>query len=127
MVRSVTRQLESEWDDVSRAEAEGLARYHAEVHSDGCGLHPAILAEPDVYQFKYDEQHCPACAAKARTMRMVADQDSKTAEKFKEASASAKRPYDGRRLLLRAKTPEEIAAAAAKKAQRVHSRTKRGA
>ena len=45
------RQVESEWDDTNRALVEGLALHDRQVHSDGCGFHPAILAEPDIYRY----------------------------------------------------------------------------
>lgn len=101
LARSVTRQVESEWDETNRALAEGLAKHDREVHSDGCGLHPAILAEPDVYRFKYDDtEHCPACSSRARYLRIVAEQDQQWLEKHKDVAASAKRPSDGRRTRL---------------------------
>lgn len=100
MVRSVTRQVESEWDETQRALAEGLAQHGREVHSDGCGLHPAILDEPDLYRFTYSEDDCPACASRDIYMRTLAERDQKWLEQHKNLPIRVKRPSDGRRIRL---------------------------
>ncbi|WP_426243682.1 hypothetical protein [Nocardioides sp. LHG3406-4] len=117
MIRSLTRQLEPEWDETSRLEAEALARYRTEVHSDGCGLHPAILDRSDVYKFEYVEEKCPACASRDKYRRMLAERDKKDAEVSKDMPARSPRRSDGRRILLRpvgaddATTPRNAAVA----------------
>lgn len=100
MVRSVTRQVESEWDDTERGLAEGLALHDRQVHSEGCGLHPAILAEPDLYRFTYEEDQCPACASAAVYARTLGERDQKWHEQHKEMPVRVVRPSDGRRISL---------------------------
>lgn len=105
MVRSTTRQVESEWDDTGRGLAEGLALHDRQVHSEGCGLHPAILAEPDLYRFTYEEDQCPACASAAVYGRSLADRDQKWQERYKDMPVKMTRPSDGRRVSLVAIDP----------------------
>lgn len=100
MVRSVTRQVQSEWDENQRALAEGLAQHGREVHRDGCGLHPAILAEPDIYRLTYAEDECPACASREVYKRVLAERDQKWLEQHKHLPVRVKRPSDGRRIRL---------------------------
>lgn len=108
MVRSITRQVESEWDDTERGLAEGLALHDRQVHSEGCGLHPAILAEPDIYRFTYEEDHCPACASATLYGRVLGERDQKWAERYKDMPVKMTRPSDGRRISLVPVVPSDF-------------------
>jgi len=111
----VTRQIEPEWDDLTRARVEGLARYENEVHSEGCGLHPSIIADPKRNALKIEEDFCPVCARLDVYARVQAELDEQHAPKDPSGQplpwpARDRHPSDGRRVFMRPKTADEIAA-----------------
>ena len=107
----MTRQIEPEWDDNTRGQAEALARYLAEVCE--CGLHKSVLDDYANRHMTFDERYCPACAAIARYARVVADRDDKDTPKDAHGSPAwnsprDKRPDDGRHIFVREMTPAEV-------------------
>lgn len=87
---------------------EDLTAYEAEVH-ELCGLHESIAAEnPDM---TFDSNTCPNCADVAAGLRVLAEADRKEAEAMKDRPGE-RRKADGRRWLIRSKTPDEINEAA---------------
>lgn len=112
MVRSVTRQIEPEYDELTRRQIEGLERHDAEC-CPGCGLHKSILDDFDNRHYTFEQRECPACAAQARYARVVVDQDDKATPKDKNGSPAwdsprTPRPDDGRHLHVRELTPAEV-------------------
>lgn len=106
----VTR--ESEWDDRTRSQVEGLRRYDDEC-CPGCGMHKSILDDFGNHHFVYDEQWCPACASQSRYGRVVADRDDKATPKDQNGQPAwetprTPRPDDGRHTYLRRMSPEEV-------------------
>ena len=102
--------VEPEWDEHTRSLMEGRAQYEAERHSDGCGLHPAILERPDLYKFTFEDTHCPACAKVAAYARHQAEQDERADKHLKNAPAQIARAGDGRHTRLRLMTADEQSA-----------------
>ena len=106
----MTRQIEPEWDDATRGQIEALARYLAEVCE--CGFHKSVLDEFDKHDFAIEERFCPACAAFARTARVLAERDDKATPKDQHGNPAwdgprEERPDDGRHLYVRELTPAE--------------------
>lgn len=115
LIRSITRQLEPEWDDLTRSRVEGLARFEDES-CPGCGLHASILADPEHNHFTFEERLCKVCASTATYGRVLASRDELVRKSLGEdAPPTEPRPDDGRHLYLRPLTAAELAAKQAKK------------
>lgn len=99
MVRSVTRMVEPEWDDNTRAQAEDLAALERES-CPGCGLHSSILDDPEHNRFTFEDRVCEVCKAQHVYGRMLAAQDEREGQRFKDASPTIPRPGDGRHTYL---------------------------
>lgn len=117
MVRSVTRQIEPEWDAQSQQVAEGLSRYDDEC-CQGCGLHKSILDDPEHNAFTFEERICKVCAGQEVYGRTVAERDEKARQAAKDRHPHDPRPSDGRHIIMRRLSEEEIA--------RVRDRRRRG-
>lgn len=112
LVRSITRQVEAEWDDETRALAEGLERHDREA-CPGCGLHESILADPEHNHFTFEDRLCSVCKGQDMYGRIIADRDDQEIKRKygdSEPPPNAARPGDGRHIYLRPMTPEEVAA-----------------
>lgn len=107
MIRSVTRQIEPEWDDHTRGLAEGLTQYDHECCPD-CRLHESVLNDPERNAFTFDESFCKVCAAQVAYGRWLAAMDAGEAEGKKPADFA--KPGDGRHVRMRRMTADEIAA-----------------
>lgn len=108
IIRATTRQVEPEWDDLGRERAEGLA-LHDQQLCPGCGLHPVILEDPERNVFTFEDKLCKVCAGQTQYGRMLAKGDADWDEAHKDALPQQKRPGDGRHVLMRRLSPEEIA------------------
>lgn len=106
-MRSVTRQVEPEWDSYYFGLVLGLDRYDNDC-CPGCGLHKDIVADPDRNRFEFDESHCSVCAAQALKQRLLAETDEDWDTKHKDAPARRTRPSDGRHVRLRQLSPLEV-------------------
>lgn len=112
MTRSVTRQVEPEWDDDTRMLVEGLDRYENECCPD-CKFHKSVIEDFANRHFTWDRRDCPVCASIARYGRVLAQQDDEATPKDQHGHAAwsgprEKRPDDGRHLFLRELTPAEV-------------------
>lgn len=103
MARSVTRQLEPEYDEVTRARVEGLAQHDAEAHT--CGLHPSVVNNLGALTFEDD--YCPVCAKRDAYQRFLSEQDEAWEKAHPNADPKAPRPSDGRSTRLRPLTDQE--------------------
>lgn len=110
--RSVTRQLEPEYDDATRLLVEGLDRYDKEL-CPGCNLHESVLADPEHNVLTFEEKLCKVCAAQAVYARTLGRKDADAAEQLKGAPPMVPRPSDGRHVTMRRLTAEEVAGAKA--------------
>lgn len=117
----MTSQIEPEWDDATRSQAEALARYLAEVCE--CGFHKSVIDNWGNRHFTFEERFCPACAAVARYGRVVSYRDDAATPKNREGQPAwptcgnpnhapecrcTKRPDDGRHIFVRELTPAEV-------------------
>lgn len=112
MVRSVTRQIEPEYDDVTRGLVEGLQRHDQEC-CVGCGTHKSVRDHMDQHHFTFEEDHCEVCASQASYARVVAERDNERTPKDQNGSPRwdsprTPRPDDGRHIFLRRMTAEEV-------------------
>lgn len=112
LVRSVTRQIEPEWDDDTRGLVEGLARYDADC-CPGCGMHKSILDDFENHHFTFEERFCPACIDQATYGRVLAERDEEATPKDKQGAPAwdgprARRPDDGRHVFVRQLTAAEV-------------------
>ncbi|HET7386454.1 MAG TPA: hypothetical protein VFJ19_07290 [Nocardioidaceae bacterium] len=117
LVRSVTRQLEPEWDETTRLRAEGLARYEAE-RCPGCNLHSSILADPEANRFTFEERFCEVCKGQDVMGRVIARNDEKASKSLRDAPPIVPRPGDGRHVYLRPLLPVEVEEQKAKRRER---------
>lgn len=94
----VTVNREPEWDDESRAEMLSLAEYEAGICE--CGFHKSLTRDK-ANRFSFEVDHCPVCAGVAQYGRLQARDDAEEEEKLgKSAPPAAKRPADGRHVLM---------------------------
>lgn len=101
----MTRQVEPEWDEVTRSRAEGLARHDAEAHE--CGLHPSVV--DDLGALTFEHRVCPVCAKRDAYARVLDDADREWEERHPDADPRSPRPGDGRSTRLRPLTDAELA------------------
>lgn len=98
--------VEPEWDDDTRAWAEGLADHDRGI-CHGCGLHTAVIHDPNSHLQIVDD-YCPACRALEPYRRKVDDRDRAWEKKNPHAEPGTPRPNDGLQIGLRTATPGEI-------------------
>lgn len=113
MVRSVTRQIEPEYDESTRTMVEGLRVYDLDCCS-GCGTHRSIADNLDEHHFMFEERVCPVCVEQAKYARIQAERDDEQTPKGTNGvprwdSPRTQRPTDGRHTFLRRMSPEEVA------------------
>lgn len=111
-MRSVTRQIEAEWDDETRGLVEGLDQYESDL-CPGCGMHKSIIDDFGNHHFTFEERFCPACAAQSSYGRVLADRDEKATPKDGHGNATWKsprdeRPDDGRHVYVRELSAAEV-------------------
>ena len=104
---TVVVTTEPEWDARTAGLAEGLAQYDQDC-CPGCGLHKAILDDPDRHRFEFDETLCSVCAASAVKQRLLDEADQDWDKKHENVRAGRQRPYDGRHVRLRQLSPLEV-------------------
>jgi hypothetical protein len=92
----------------------------------GCGMHPVILADPERYQFTVEERQCEFCAQQEAYRRVVAARDETWHKTHPEPKPTTKQPEDGRRLIVRPKTAEEIEAEEARQRNQRTTQRKEG-
>lgn len=110
LVRSITRQVEPEWDDHSRALAEALERYDKDC-CPGCGTHSSI--EYESTHLTFEERFCGFCADQERHARVIAERDDAETPRDKDGHLAwpdvrARRPADGRHLFIRPLNRDEL-------------------
>lgn len=97
-----------EWDDDQRNLMAGLTAYEAHVCS-GCGWHEAVARDKANY-FTFAEERCPVCAGHARLGRIHAASDERHRKALGDhPPADRVEPGDGRKVLSRLMSPEEVA------------------
>lgn len=112
MVRSVTRQIEPEWDDDTRNLVDALALHDMQCCA-GCGTHKSVRDNLDDHHFTFEEDHCEVCAARARYSRVVAERDEDEIPRDQNGKPAWSgprdpRPDDGRHIYLRRMTATEV-------------------
>lgn len=100
--------MEPEWDDDTRAWAEGLADHDRAV-CRGCGLHTNVTHDPHSHLQMVDD-YCPACRFLEAYKRKVADRDTAWEKQHPQAKPGEPRPNDGLHLAMRQATPAEVRA-----------------
>ena len=103
MVRTIR---EAEWDDESRAEMLALEEFERGV-CDQCGFHKSLCGDP-ANHFTFEFHVCTVAAARARWERKVSADDEK-ARPGKDQPPESAHPDDGRQLLVRPMSDEEVA------------------
>lgn len=102
-------EQESPWTDHERARMLALAEYEAHCCKD-CGTHESIAENPEDHPMVPDQRRCPICAGldMHRRVMAAADDAEEKALESKNAGPEQPRDKDGRTLLLRPATPEEV-------------------
>lgn len=108
MVRSQTRMVEPEWTDRHRDLVEGLALHDHDL-CPGCGLHPWVLAHPELVHLTLQDTYCDMCKLQATYGRRVAARDDDWAKEHKDAKPGLPRPNDGLHVRLKNLSPAEVA------------------
>lgn len=116
LTRSVTRQVESEWDDDWRDLALELDEYDSDS-CRGCRTHESVIDAKTPLTF--DERHCPVCAGQQQYGRYLSERDKQAQQggagidKRALDKALAARPEDGRSIYIRPMSAAEVEARAA--------------
>lgn len=83
-----------------------LAEYEAGVGA--CGMHHDWTMDPATdAHMTFDETTCPACAARERRLRFIADRNQRQIEK-QDLKPGMPHPGDGQTIRMRLMTPAEI-------------------
>lgn len=107
--------LEPEWNDHYRGLVEGLALHDRECCPD-CGLHPWVLAHPELFHLTLEDSYCNMCKLQARHGRRTRDREEAWERENKDAPPGKPRPNDGLHTRVKPLTEAEVAARQARKA-----------
>lgn len=109
----VTRDPEFDDGDLERL----LALRHYQAGVCDCGNHESLTSDKsNVFAFEY--RTCNVCKGVDQWRRVEADEAKRLKDQFDQQPASAPRPTDGRRLMVRQLSPMELAARRAERGPR---------
>lgn len=100
--------VEPEWNDHYRDLVEALDLHDRDC-CPGCGMHPFILAHPELFHLTLEDQVCEMCKVKDRHNRIVEERDSAFLKKHKDAPPDMWRPNDGLHVVPRSLTAAQAA------------------
>lgn len=86
----------------------GLVAYEGKI-CNGCGWHETLATDKDNY-FTFESARCPVCAGHARLGRIHAAADERHRKAMGDnPPADRVEPGDGRKVMSRLMSPEEVA------------------